>query len=89
MKLIVSASIKNIRPYVFLILYVHAASLADRTLSSTDSLTGSQNGDNISFSLCTEDSSHIILETSVFGWFWIKVYFPTEVVLSHAKYFLA
>lgn len=68
---------------------MHVASLANRTLSSTDSLTGSQNGDNSPFSLCTEDSSHIMLETSVFGWFWIKVYFPTEVVLSHAKYFLA
>lgn len=89
MRLIVSALIKKIRPYVFLILHVHATSLANSTLSATDSLTGSQNEGNIPFSLCTEDSSHIILETSVFWWFWIKVYFPTEVVLSHAKYFLA
>lgn len=70
-------------------LTVHAASLANRTLSSTDSLIGSQNGDNIPFYLCTEERSHIIPETSGFGWFWIKVYFPIEVVLSHAKYFLA
>lgn len=68
---------------------VHAASLANRTLSSAVSLTGSKNGDSIPSSPCTDDRSHIVLETSGFGWFWIKVYFPIEVVLSHAKYFLA
>lgn len=35
------------------------------------------------------DGSCNIPGTSGFGWFWIKVYFPIEVVLSHAKYFLA
>lgn len=73
---------------------VHAASLVNGILSSNGNLTGSQRGDNIPFLLHTAEvmfcnGSRIVLETSVFGWFWIKVYFPIEVVLSHAKYFLA
>lgn len=43
----------------------------------------------IFLSLFVLKRSHILLETSVFGWFWIKVYFPIKVVLSHVKYFLA
>lgn len=73
---------------------VPATSLVSGILSSNGNLTGSPNGDDIPFLLHTAEvmfcnGSRIILETRVFGWFWIKVYFPIEVVLSHAKYFLA